>query len=519
VSGSFSHPFSDSSLWNTPIANLNPTYTDPNSTQNEQFRDASLGNTWAQVDPNLIDVTPSNAPTATWTFNTLNTTPVGGSFSNNGSIQLQTPTNLQFVHGSDGWSVFTSPDGVHSWEVWGGSYDAATNTYHANYLVENDVVNGTGWGNPATGAGAGIRAAGASLLGGVVTQDELNNLSIPHALPIELAPDQLAAAGGSTSQFVAPAVSADGGSASSYSGTIPMGAHFAIPSNIDLSTAGLTPEGLALAKAYQTYGGYVVDTAANTTSLAEIDGGTQQQTADIFKDLGWIRDHLVMTNDQGAGASAAQPAPADPGSGATPAAGTSPASADNGSGAGTPAAGTSPTSADSGSGAGTPAAGTSPSSADSGSGASTPAAGSSPAAQDPSPSTADAGASTGQHQPTPAAPTDQGGFGFGHSATDAGFSGRPHADMHAAFASLAQGIFGQADASHVFNPNGFGMGNGLQSAAAQFGHGAAAAQSDNGAFHAGTLPMDAHFGQAFGSAVADTGFAHHFAMAEMWRGM
>jgi hypothetical protein len=307
VPGSFSHPFSNSSLWNIQIGSLNPTYTDASAIQNVQFRDAGLANSWLQTDLHVY-YTPSTAPTATWSFDTLNTTAVGGTFSSNGTIQLQTPTNLQFTNGGDGWAVFTSPDGVHSWEAWVGSYDAATNTYHAAYLVENDVVNGTGWGKPDTGAGVGIRAAGASLLGGIVTQDELNGLSIQHALAIELDSHQLAAATGPTSagQFMYPAVTADNGSVGSYTGTIPMGAHFALPSDLDLTAAGLTPEGLALAKAYQTYGGYVVDTAGHTTALAQVEG-TPQQLTHLFADIDWIRDHLVMTIDHGSGASSAAP--------------------------------------------------------------------------------------------------------------------------------------------------------------------------------------------------------------------
>ncbi|MGY4626695.1 hypothetical protein [Bradyrhizobium sp. USDA 4486] len=73
-----------------------------------------------------------------------------------------------------------------------------------------------------------------------------------------------------------------------------MGAHFALPANLDLDHAGLTPEGLALAKAYQEYGGYVVDAAPHTTSLADVDGATAQQLADLRHDVSWIRDHLVM---------------------------------------------------------------------------------------------------------------------------------------------------------------------------------------------------------------------------------
>jgi hypothetical protein len=295
--GTFASPFASSSLWNTTIDPSNTFYSDPDSIQDQQLRDPSLANSWASFE-NIEFVTPANAPLVTWTYSALNQTPEGGTFSTNGTIQLPTPTNIAFGNGSDGWAIFSDPDGVHYWEVWEGSYNSTTMTYQAAYMVEGNYVTGTGWGQ--NGIGAGIRASGASLLGGIVTQAELNNLSIPHALAIELAPAQLEAGTTPSGQFVYPAVSADTGSVGTYSGTIPMGAHFALPANLDLADAGLTPEGLALAEAYQTYGGYVVDSATSTDSFAQIEGGTTQQFNDIFADLNWIRDHLVMVSTQNA---------------------------------------------------------------------------------------------------------------------------------------------------------------------------------------------------------------------------
>ena len=429
VPGSFSHPFSDSSLWNVRIDSLNPTYTDASAVQNVQFRDASLANSWLQTDLHVYN-TPSTAPTASWSFDTLNTTAVGGTFSSNGTIQLQTPTDLKFTHGGDGWVVFTSPDGVHTWEAWAGSYDAAANTYHAAYLVENDVVNGTGWGQPDTGAGVGIRAAGASLLGGIVTQDDLNNLSIQHALAIELDSHQLAAATGPTNagQFTFPAVTADNGSVGSYTGTIPMGAHFALPSNLDLTAAGLTPEGLALAKAYQTYGGYVVDTAGHTTALAQVDG-TPQQTANLFADIDWIRDHLVMTIDHGSGASNTTPQTDlidKPGSAQTD---THQAAVDQAAAPADVAGGTSSAPADNGPGVAT-----------------------TPNVLDP-PATADAVTSGNQPQSEPAGAASQ--TILDGDVMDAKAWGQHHAStgMDAALTSLLQSFGGKADLSQIPMPH------------------------------------------------------------------
>jgi len=283
--------FSDDSLWNTPIDPTKITYSDPNSIQNVQFRDPTLGNSWIQSE-SLFFTTPDDAPMATWTYGGLNTAPTGGWFATNGSLKIATPTDLLPTHASDGWVVFTIPNTDYYWESWGTTYDPTTQTWHSKYLVEGNF-DGTGWGT-ALGVGAGIRAAGASLMGGLVTSSELDDLSINHALAIELSPHQLKAGTSQLDQFVFPAVSADGNSLAYYDGTIPMGAHFVLPTSVDIYHAGLTPEGLALAEAYQKYGGYVVDQAAGTTSIAMVDDATPAQLADLRHDATWIRDHLVM---------------------------------------------------------------------------------------------------------------------------------------------------------------------------------------------------------------------------------
>src|SRR5262249_35400638 len=124
---------------------------------------------------------------------------------------------------------------------------------------------------------------------GVVTEAELDSGQINHALAIELDFSQLAAG---TDQFVFPAASADSDSTTSYTGTIPMGPHLALRADLDLPCAGLTPEGYAVAKAYQDYGGYVVDSAGHTTSLGAIDSSvTETQVTNLFQDIQWIRDH------------------------------------------------------------------------------------------------------------------------------------------------------------------------------------------------------------------------------------
>lgn len=300
--GTQANPFSSVSLWNTPINASKVTYSDASAIETVEFRSRGLANTWAHIE-DLVNESVGAGPSVTWTFDVLNKTPSGGGFYSYGTINLKTPSNLSFIHGSDAWAVFFDPDGVHYYEVWGGAADAATGGYRASYLVMGDLKNGTGFGQ--NGAGAGVRASGAALLGGVVTKQELDSFSINHALSIELANGQLKAGATRADQMVSPAVSTDWDSVSSYSGHIPMGAHFAIPLSVDLTKAGLTPEGLALAKAYQTYGGYVVDRAGQTTSLAQVDLAERQDTtkaSHLFQDIDWIRDHLTLVTDKPAAA-------------------------------------------------------------------------------------------------------------------------------------------------------------------------------------------------------------------------
>lgn len=102
-------------------------------------------------------------------------------------------------------------------------------------------------------------------------------------------------------QFVWPATSVDNGSlsiggAGLYRGLVPMGAMFGIPSNVDLSTIGVTSqEGMALARAFQQYGGINNDTTVGTFSLCFLESGmTVAQRANLYADRVAIRNALRM---------------------------------------------------------------------------------------------------------------------------------------------------------------------------------------------------------------------------------
>ncbi|WP_245442905.1 carbohydrate-binding domain-containing protein [Methylobacterium terrae] len=253
-------------------------------------------NTWIGQDAIPIYQAKSTDPMATWSYDSRGTNnadwTLGGNSSMNGTFQMRTPTDVQFKTG-DGWAIIVSEDGQHYIETWLGA-KTGSNSYHANLVVEN-TVTGDGIAN-APGAHEGIRAAGMSLMGGVVQKADLDSLEIDHAVAMAISTTQ---AGSAKTPYVWPATTADGFSGS-YSGSIPLGSLFAIPKDVDLNAIGIkTAEGMALAKAYQNYGGYVTDTAGpNTMQLAYLEKGVSQAQADnLFKDMGAIRAHLEMVTN------------------------------------------------------------------------------------------------------------------------------------------------------------------------------------------------------------------------------
>ena len=81
-----------------------------------------------------------------------------------------------------------------------------------------------------------------------------------------------------------------------------MGALFAIPPQVDLDRLGLgTPEGRALARAFQDFGGYITDTAARTLVIAYLEEGcTETQINHLQSDKDKILSALAMVTNNDA---------------------------------------------------------------------------------------------------------------------------------------------------------------------------------------------------------------------------
>ncbi len=303
-------PFAPSSIWNTPIGS-NATYQPESGAQTNTIQNKAGVTTWIGDDATPIYQASASDPMATWSYTGRSTNAdwtLGGAVTN-GTFQMHTPANLQF-HTGDGWAIIVSEDGQHYLETWLG-LKQGTNSYHAQYVAENTV---TGDGIADTpGAHEGIRAAGMSLLGGLIQKHDLDALTIDHAVAMAISTTQ---AGTASTPYVWPATTADGNSGSLYTGNVPLGSLFAIPKDVDLNTIGIkTAEGMALAKAYQNYGGYVTDTVGpGTIQMGYVEtGATEQQIDHLRTDMQAIRDHIeLVTNNSAAtpgGGGSTLPAP------------------------------------------------------------------------------------------------------------------------------------------------------------------------------------------------------------------
>ncbi len=147
-------------------------------------------------------------------------------------------------------------------------------------LANGDLSTAGGYiKNDLRGPGAafsgwhGTLAAGMSALGGMIRLGELTNgtaglgQGIRHALQGEVWNHSLNQNAPGRRTFVWPASSSDVLSGGSYSrtGNLFMGSLLAIPPWVDINTIGIAdPKALAIAKAMQDYGIYIVDTAGDS---------------------------------------------------------------------------------------------------------------------------------------------------------------------------------------------------------------------------------------------------------------
>jgi hypothetical protein len=186
-----------------------------------------------------------------------------------GAVPL--PENAVPAAGNDHHLVVWQPSTDRLWEFWhlvrsGGEWQAGWGG-----AIE-DVSAASGFAGPSSWPGAdsswGASGSGLSIVGGVITLEDLRAGRIEHALALSLPGIQKA-------EFAAPAVRTDGTSPSSLA--LQEGAHLRLKPSLDLESLNLPPLTLELARAAQTYGIFVRDCAHNITFYAQdpIPTGTE----------------------------------------------------------------------------------------------------------------------------------------------------------------------------------------------------------------------------------------------------
>jgi hypothetical protein len=203
----------------------------------------------------------------------------------NGSSTFRIPAAAQAAPGVDAHLHVVDPDGVTLRETFelAGTGDVRTAGKYAVFDLRGSGIGTT------PGTNSGTRAYGGSSLGGLIRTWELDAGSIRHVLALALTNGQL------RDGYVWPATSQDTWGAA-YAGLVPMGALVAIPPTVDLTSLGLSPAGLTVARALQDYGAYVVDRSASFTLYAE--PSAESRLAAARADMPRIRALLqVVTNN------------------------------------------------------------------------------------------------------------------------------------------------------------------------------------------------------------------------------
>ena len=257
-------PFSASSSWNTQVSS--------DATFTKLAWPASTGYNysvaWDSYSP-AVYVASASDPLVQVTY------PPGWGYPG-GTVSVHMPAAANGAAGTDGELIVI--DGDVAYNFWQFNRTSNTTASAASFGQEN-IVTGDGWGSKSPFLSAGITAAGASQLGGLIVKDETVDGSIDHAL--QLAVDFGLAKPGAVGQ----AISSDG---SSSSGIVQEGQLLAIPPGTPMP-AGLSPLGQQVFKAMQQYGAYVIDVAGGTTNVrAQANAFDDATMTALWHDMGNI---------------------------------------------------------------------------------------------------------------------------------------------------------------------------------------------------------------------------------------
>jgi len=199
-------------------------------------------------------------------------------------LYVHIPANATPQPDSDGLTVVVEPNGT-ALEMY-SPIKLSSGQWVSSMFSFTDALNGQG-----VGTEDGRRASMIESYAGALRDIDVTSGHIDHALALVVPPTML------TTAFTSPAAAFD--SNPNYSGTLPMGAHLALPANIDLSSLGLkTPFGMELAEAAQQYGMYVVDRGGSGISMVTEHNAQSPVlnvwTSDMSSDFSTIMHHAAL---------------------------------------------------------------------------------------------------------------------------------------------------------------------------------------------------------------------------------
>jgi hypothetical protein len=254
--------FSPSSIWNTSLTNNTP--LDLHSTEIVAAFDAEIAQELQSKKGPTINTTAYSVPIYTVPDNqpTVKVKLKAGSAAS--ALQsawnaVPLPPNAHSAAGTDGHLVVWQPSTDRLWEFWRLANGAEG--WHASWGgAMDDVSSNSGVYGPKAWPGAsrwwGASASSLSIVGGLITLEDLERDQINHALTIGI-PNVRA------NIYASPAQRTDGQSSNPLS--LPEGAHLRLDPKLNLAALHLPPLTRMIAEAAQRYGMIVRDRSNTIT--------------------------------------------------------------------------------------------------------------------------------------------------------------------------------------------------------------------------------------------------------------
>jgi hypothetical protein len=270
-------PFNDQSPWNTPIPAS--ASIDPNSTALIQDLAASATSPsafWINIPQYSIPVywvDSKSTPMVTVQASVGGTGFRNGATDQNaaaGSGPAPIPAGATPAAGTDKHLAIVDRSANMEWGFWLADDSSGSWTAGAEMTMD---LSGSGV-RPSTlqtpwWAGQGARACGYALIAGLITQADIESGVIDHALIVAYPHIR-------SRYFTSPASSAQGTTNDALPERgIPCGGHIQLDPSLDVTTLGLSPAGLAIAKALQKYGAFVGDYSGAISLYADASAQAQ----------------------------------------------------------------------------------------------------------------------------------------------------------------------------------------------------------------------------------------------------